>query len=108
MFRVVGSKVCCAFRKGNRVTTVPLQSRLGNGYQGVGMHFSSLGHLFRDTLFHVSFLWSFSLAHVVRQSNALLHALVQRARLSLSFFAWMESVSSDINAFVWADFQAAK
>uniref|UniRef100_A0A7N2LAZ9 Uncharacterized protein n=1 Tax=Quercus lobata TaxID=97700 RepID=A0A7N2LAZ9_QUELO len=71
---------------GNRVTTVPLQRRLGNGYQGVGMPFSSLGHMFRDTLFHVTFMRSFSFAHVLRQ----------------------KSVPSDIDAFVWADFQAAK
>ena len=36
------------------------------GLQGVGMQFSSLGHLVRDTLSHVSSLWSFSFAHVVR------------------------------------------
>ena len=35
------------------------------GLLGDGMQFSSLGHLFRDILFHVSSMWSFSFAHVV-------------------------------------------
>nr|POE85851.1 hypothetical protein CFP56_18200 [Quercus suber] len=66
-----------------------------------GMHFSSLGHLFRDILFHVSSMRSFSFTHVVRQSNAVANALAQRARLSFS--AWMKFVSSDIDGFVSAD-----
>ena len=56
------------------------------GLLGGGMQFSSLGHLFRDILFHVNSMRSFSFAHVVRQSNAVAHALVlQRASLSFSF-----------------------
>ena len=76
-----------------------------NGLQGVGMHFSSLGHLARDTLFLVSSMWSFSFAHVVRQSNVVAHVLTQRARLSFPFSTWIEFVSSDIEVFVCADFK---
>ena len=67
------------------------------------MQSSSIGHFFRDILFHVSSMQSFSFAHVVRQSNAAAHALVQRVRLSFPFFAWMESVLSDIVDFVIAN-----
>ena len=68
-----------------------------------GMQSSSIGHLFRDILFHVSSMRSFSFAHVVRQSNAVAHALAQRARLSFPFSAWMESVPPDIVDYVTAD-----
>ena len=50
------------------------------------MQSSSIRHLFRDILFHVSSMQSFSFTHVVRQSNAVAHALAQRARLSFPFF----------------------
>ena len=70
------------------------------------MEFSSIGHLARDTLSHVSSLSSFSLPHVVRHCNAVAHALAQRARLSFHLFAWMEFVLSVINAFVCADFSS--
>ena len=73
------------------------------GLLGGGMQFSSLGHLFREILFHVSSMRSFSFAHVVRQTNVITHALVQRTRLPFSFSAWMESVLSDIDGFVSAD-----
>ena len=36
------------------------------GLLGGGMQFSSLGHLLREILFHVSSMRSFSFAHVVR------------------------------------------
>ena len=67
------------------------------------MHFSSLGQLFRDILFYVRSMRSFSFAHVVRQSNAVAHALAQRARLSFPFSAWMEFVPLDIDMFVNVD-----
>ena len=73
------------------------------GLLGGGMQFSSLGHLFREILYHVSSMRSFSFAHVVRQSNVVAYALVQRTRLSFPFSAWMESVLSDIDGFVSAD-----
>ena len=73
------------------------------GLLGDGMQFSSLGHLFRDILFHVSSKRSFSFAHIVRQSNAVTHTLTQRARLSFSFSTWMESVLLNIDGFVSAD-----
>ena len=50
------------------------------------MQSSSIRHLLRDILFHVSSMQSFSFTHVVRQSNAVAHALAQRARLSFPFF----------------------
>ena len=64
------------------------------------MQSSSIGHLFRDILFHASSMRSFSFAYVVRQSNAVAHALAQRVRLSFPFFAWMKFVPSDIIDFV--------
>ena len=73
------------------------------GLQGVGTQFSSLGHLVRDTLSHVSSLWSFSFAHVVRQSNAVVHVLTQRTRLYFPFAAWMELVPLNIDDFASAD-----
>ena len=76
-----------------------------NGLQGVGMHFSSLGHLARDTSFLVSSMRSFSFAHVIRQSNVVTHVLTQRARLFFPFSAWIEFVSSVIEVFVCADFK---
>ena len=57
------------------------------GLLGDGMQFSSLGHLFRNILFHVSSMRCFSLAHVVRQSNAVAHALTPKARLFFPFSA---------------------
>ena len=70
---------------------------------GGGMQFSSLGHSFRDILFHVSSMWSFSFAHVVRQSNAVVHVLTQRTRLYFPFAAWMELVPLNIDDFASAD-----
>ena len=43
---------------------------------------------------------------MVRQCNAVTHALAQRARLSFPFCAWMEFVPSDIDAFVCTDFSS--
>ena len=70
-----------------------------------GLQFSSIGHLARDTLSHVSSLRSFSFTHVVRQCIAVENALAQRARLSFPFCVWMESVSSNIDTFVCTDFR---
>ena len=56
------------------------------GLQGVGTQFSSLGHLVRDTLSHVSSLWSFSFAHVVRQSNVVAHTLSPKSKVIFFFF----------------------
>ena len=70
-----------------------------------GLQFSSIGHLARDTLSHVSSLRSFPFTHVVRQCIAVENALAQRARLSFPFCVWMESVSSNIDTFVCTDFR---
>ena len=64
---------------------------------------SSYGHLDRDTLFHVNSFQSFSFSHTVRQGNVVAHVLAQRARLSFPLLVWMESVSSNVDAFVLAD-----
>ena len=59
-----------------------------------------------DTLYFM--LTPFGVSLSLGQCNAVTHALAQKARLSFSFFNQMESVSFDIDAFVWANFQAAK
>ena len=67
------------------------------------MQSSSIRHLFRDILFHVSSMQSFSFTHVVRQSNAVVHVLTQRTRLYFPFAAWMELVPLNIDDFASAD-----
>lgn len=71
-----------------------------------GIQFSSIRHLARDRLSHVSSLKSFSFAHVVRQCNVVVHAFAHVARLFFPFCAWMESIPSDIDAFVCTDFSS--
>ena len=64
------------------------------------MFSSSFGHLVKDTLFYVHSMRSFSFSHIVRQGNAVAHALAQRARLSFPLLVWMKDVPSDVFAFV--------
>ncbi|KAL0008379.1 hypothetical protein SO802_009881 [Lithocarpus litseifolius] len=73
--------------------------------QGSGMENSAVGHILKDTLSIVSLLKSFSFSHVIRQGNAVAHALAQRARLSFPLQVWMESVPPDLNAVLLADLQ---
>lgn len=76
--------------------------------QDGNMLFSSFGLLVRDTLSFVSPLWGFSFSHTVRQSNAVAHALTQRARLSFLLLVWMECVPPNLNFVVCVDFSARK
>ena len=46
---------------------------------------------------------SFSFFHTVRQDNAIAHALALRVRLLSPLLVWMESVPSDVDAFVLAN-----
>ena len=68
------------------------------------MLLSSLGHLAQDTIFLVSSLRSFSFSHVVRQGNAIAHALAQRARISFPLLVWMEFTPSDIDSIIAINF----
>ena len=56
-----------------------------------------------ETFYFMLALWSFSFAHVVRQSNAVVHVLTQRTRLYFPFAAWMELVPLNIDDFASAD-----
>ena len=67
---------------------------------GKGMENSQRGHIIKDILSYVNSLQSFSFPHVVRQSNAVAHALTQRARLSFPLLFWMESVLMEKHMFV--------
>ena len=62
------------------------------------------GHLIKDILFTVNSFQSISFSHVVRQSNAIAHALAQRAKHSFPLLVWMEVVPPDVNSFVLSDF----
>ena len=62
------------------------------------------GHLINDILFTVNSFQSISFSHVVWQSNAVAHALAQRARHSFPLLVWMEAVAPDVSTFVLSDF----
>ena len=49
-----------------------------------------------------------SFSHTVRQSNAVAHALTQRARLFFLLLVWMEYVPPNLNFVVCVDFSARK
>ena len=66
------------------------------------MFSSSFGHLVIVNSFS-----SFSLSHIVRQGNAMAHALAERAYLSFPLLVWMEDVSSDIESTVLVDYQSS-
>ena len=69
------------------------------------MSSSSFGHLVRDIFSIANSFLDFSFSHIVRQGNAVAHALAQRARLSFPLLVWMEDVSSDVDSFVSVDYQ---
>ena len=62
------------------------------------------GHLIKDIFFTVNSFQSISFSHVVWQSNAIAHALAQRARHSFPLLVWMEDVPPDVSTFVFSDF----
>ena len=64
---------------------------------------SAYGHLFKDTLFYVNSLRSFSFSHSYRQGNSVVDTLVKKARFSSDLIVWMESVAPYINTFVLAN-----
>ncbi|XP_075665678.1 uncharacterized protein LOC142635406 [Castanea sativa] len=66
------------------------------------------GHLIKDIFAFVNSFQSISFSHVVRQGNAVTHALAQRARHSFPLTVWMESVPQDVASFVLSDFQFHK
>ena len=66
------------------------------------MFSSSIGHLVKDTLVIVSSFSSSSFSHIVRQGNAMAHALAQRAHFSFPLLVWMEDVSSDVDSIAFA------
>ena len=74
--------------------------------QDGNMLFSSFVLLVRDTLSFVSPLWGFSFSHTYRQSNAVVYALTQRARLFFLLLVWMEYVPPNLNFVVCVDFSA--
>ena len=62
------------------------------------------GHLMKDILFTINSFQSISFSHVVQQSNAVAHALAQRARHSFPLLVWMEVVPPDVSTFVLSGF----
>ncbi|XP_075645391.1 uncharacterized protein LOC142616416 [Castanea sativa] len=64
---------------------------------------SAYGHLFKDTMFYVNSLRSYSFSHTYRKGNSVADALAKKARFSSDLTVWMESLPPDINTFVLAD-----
>ena len=58
----------------------------------------------KDIVSYANSFQSCSFSHVVRQGNAVAHALAQRARLFFPLEVWMESVPPYIFSFVLFDF----
>ena len=67
--------------------------------QGRDMFYSSFGHLTKDTLILVNSLRSSSFSYIVK-GNDVVHVLAQKAKISFPFLVWMESVPSDVDAYV--------
>ncbi|XP_075665557.1 uncharacterized protein LOC142635251 [Castanea sativa] len=86
--------------EGDSVTII---STLQNGK----MQKSSMGHLINDTLSIVSSFRSLSFSHILRQGNAVAHALARRAKFCFLFEAWMESVPPNISFVLLLDFTAS-
>ncbi|XP_065624792.1 uncharacterized protein LOC136065488 [Quercus suber] len=74
-----------------------------NSLQKGDMFQSAYGHLFKDTLFYVHSLRSFSFSHSYRKGNSVPDALAKKASFCSNLTVWMEYVPSDINTFVLAD-----
>ena len=64
---------------------------------------SAYDHLFKDTMFYVNSLRSYSLSHANRKGNFVADTLAKKkTRFSSDLTVWMETVSLDINSFVLA------
>ena len=68
-----------------------------------GWEFAQGGHLIHDISALKNSFQSISFSHVVRQGNAVAHALAQRARHSFPLSVWVEHVPQDIVSFFLQD-----
>ena len=68
-----------------------------------GWEFAQGGHLIHNISTLKNSFQSISFSHVVRQDNAVAHALAQRARHSFPLSVWVEHVPQDIVSFFLHD-----
>ena len=72
-----------------------------------GWEFAQGGHLIHDISTLKNSFQSISFSHVVRQGNAVAHALAERARHSFPLFVWVEHVLEDIVSSFLHDLQSS-
>ena len=72
-----------------------------------GWDFAQGGHLIHDISTLKNSFQSISFSHVVRQGNAVAHALAERARHSFPLSVWVEHVPQDIVSFHLHDLRSS-